>query len=129
MNKIKNIMLTIITAISIILLIGIISYYTEAKSSSIPDNIDLIKRNDKFTYSLTDLSEGRRQGKLFCVQHRQEMSRWKDIDYTVTNIVTIKGEKATAFKKDGINQKSIDDELCEKNKKRRWCRSRCVYYR
>lgn len=110
MNKIKNIMLTIITAISIILLIGIISYYTEAKSSSIPDNIDLIKRNDKFTYSLTDLSEGRRQGKLFCVQHRQEMSRWKDIDYTVTNIVTIKGEKATAFKKDGINQKSIDDE-------------------
>ena len=105
-------MLTIITAISIILLIGIISYYTEAKSSSIPDNIDLIKRNDKFTYSLTDLSEGRRQGKLFCVQHRQEMSRWKDIDYTVTNIVTIKGEKATAtaFKKDGINQKSIDDE-------------------
>lgn len=110
MNKIKNIMLTIITAISIILLIGIISYYTEAKSSSIPDNIDLIKRNDKFTYSLTDLSEGRRKGKLFCVQHRQEMSRWKDIDYTVTNIVTIKGEKATAFKKDGINQKSIDDE-------------------
>lgn len=110
MNKIKNIMLTIITAISIILLIGIISYYTEAKSSSIPDNIDLIKRNDKFTYSLTDLSEGRRQGKLFCVQHRQEMSRWKDIDYTVTNIVTIKGEKATAFKKDGINPKSIDDE-------------------
>lgn len=110
MNKIKNIMLTIITAISIILLIGIISYYTEAKSSSIPDNIDLIKRNDKFTYSLTDLSEGRRQGKLFCVQHRQEMSRWKDIDYTVTNIVTIKGEKAIAFKKDGINKKSIDDE-------------------
>lgn len=110
MNKIKNIMLTIITAISIILLIGIISYYTEAKSSSIPDNIDLIKRNDKFTYSLTDLSEGRRQGKLFCVQHRQEMSRWKDIDYTVTNIVTIKGEKATAFKKDGIDQESIDDE-------------------
>lgn len=110
MNKIKNIMLTIITAISIILLIGIISYYTEAKSSSIPDNIDLIKRNDKFTYSLTDLSEGRRQGKLFCVQYRQEMSRWKDIDYTVTNIVTIKGEKATAFEKDGINQKSIDDE-------------------
>lgn len=110
MNKIKNIMLTIITAISIILLIGIISYYTEAKSSSIPDNIDLIKRNDKFTYSLTDLSEGRRQGKLFCVQYRQEMSRWKDIDYTVTNIVTIKGEKATAFKKDVINQKSIDDE-------------------
>lgn len=110
MNKIKNIMLTIITAISIILLIGIISYYTEAKSSSIPDNIDLIKRNDKFTYSLTDLSEGRRQGKLFCVQHRQEMSRWKDIDYTVTNIVKIKGEKAIAFKKDGINKKSIDDE-------------------
>lgn len=99
MNKIKNIMLTIITAISIILLIGIISYYTEAKSSPIPDNIDSIKKDDKFTYSLTDLSNGRRQGKLFCVQHRQEMSQWKDINYTATNIVTIKGMTAEAFKR------------------------------
>ena len=109
MNKIKNIMLTIITAISIILLIGIISYYTEAKSSPIPENIDSIKRNDKFTYSLTDLSEGRRQGKLFCVQHRQEMSQWKDVDYTVANIVTIDGVKAKAYKEDG-SMEELNDE-------------------
>lgn len=110
MNKIKNIMLTIITAISIILLIGIISYYTEAKSSPIPDNIDSIKKDDKFTYSLTDLSNGRRQGKLFCVQHRQEMSQWKDINYTATNIVTIKGMTAEAFKKDGTKTTSKPNE-------------------
>lgn len=109
MNKIKNTMLIIITAISIILLIGIISYYTEAKSSPIPENIDSIKRNDKFTYSLTDLSEGRRQGKLFCVQHRQEMSQWKDVDYTVANIVTIDGMKAKAYKEDG-SRKELNDE-------------------
>ena len=38
MNKIKNIMLTIVTAISIIFLIGMISYYTEAENSPIINN-------------------------------------------------------------------------------------------
>lgn len=110
MNKIKNTMLIIITAILITFLIGIISYYTEAESSPIPDNIDSIKKDDKFTYSLTDLSNGRRQGKLFCVQHRQEMSQWKDINYTATNIVTIKGMTAEAFKKDGTKTTSKPNE-------------------
>ena len=113
MNKIKNIMLTIITAISIILLIGIISYYTEAEDSPITNNdydIDKIKMSSKFKYSLTDLSAGRKRGNLFCVEHKQKMSQWKDVNYTVANIVTIDGVTAKAYKKDKTTRTQRDDE-------------------
>lgn len=102
MNKIKNVILTIITAISIIFLIGMISYYTEAEDSPITNNdydIDKIKMSSKFKYSLTDLSAGRKRGNLFCVEHKQKMSQWKDVNYNVANIITINGLYAKAYKK------------------------------
>ena len=116
MNKIKNIMLTIVTAISIIFLIGMISYYTEAENSPIINNnydIDKITTSSKFKYSLTDLSAGRKRGNLFCIQHKQNMSQWKDVDYTVANIIEITGDKATGF----INKKDTDSKNNEWNAK------------
>lgn len=111
MNKIKNTMLIIITAILITFLIGIISYYTEAEESPITANdynIDKIKMSSKFKYNLTDLSAGRKRGNLFCVEHKQQMSQWHDVNYNVANIVTIDGKKAKAFKKDKKTTKESD---------------------
>lgn len=112
MNNIKNAIVIVIMSILIVFSIGAISYYTEAEESRITDNnynIDKIKMNSKFKYNLTDLAAGRKRGNLFCVEHKQSMSQWKDVNYKVANIISINGKKATALKKDGTTKDRISD--------------------
>ena len=108
-EKIKGVLLIIIMAFLIVFMIGIISYFAEADNNYGTNwdiNVNNIKMNDKFKFNLTDLSEGRKDGKLYCVEHKQHMSQWFDVKYEVANIIEIEGRTATGYKKNG-DQKDI----------------------
>lgn len=112
-SKLKNLILIILLAILIILGIGTMAFADGVKHTPLPSSFSSIEKGNHYGLNYNDLN----QTNTFCIQHKQTLKGDDFREYTVKNIIKIKGSKAweISYDKDGKvswkNEKENDYNL------------------